>query len=103
MDYSAYLYKKGKGTINTIGLPGYENATAYTFQIIKIDGDVVSIFLEGNYVGPDGMGEPYHPEQGIVMEKNDAKAVWYGYWEFSTKTDFQKFMEAIKPFIQSVS
>ncbi len=80
----AYLY--------TQGLPdGTHKETKYEFNLSEGNlraGEVTlvySLYIPGNYIGRDQIGEPTYPEQvawlNSLSPQYNIKEVWYGCWE----------------------
>ncbi|HEY1038880.1 MAG TPA: hypothetical protein VGF30_05710 [Bacteroidia bacterium] len=72
-----------------------------TFLENKYEFDVIDKFLyiPGNYVGRDQMGDPHHPEQkdwiNSLSPSVAVKEVWYGTWEFSSDKDVADFIKLL--------
>ncbi|TAF33319.1 MAG: hypothetical protein EAZ57_06340 [Cytophagales bacterium] len=85
--------------IFTMGLPnGMNTKQKYRFQI-----EDRHIFLEGNYVGRDQVGEPLFPEQAAWLNSLAStvqiKEVWYGVWECSSEAELEKVIQLLQPFV----
>ena len=79
-------------TYYTLGLPnGTFPEKKYQFNI---NGN--SMFVPGDYVGRDQMGEVHHIEQKIwinsLAPNINVKEVWYGTWEFASEDDTRRFI-----------
>lgn len=83
-------------TYYTSGLPNG------TFSDKKYQFDIQDKFLyiPGNYVGRDQMGDVHHEEQRAWLNSLapgiSVKEVWYGSWEFATFEDLAQFMKLLE-------
>ena len=61
------------------------------------------VYIPGQYIGRDQMGDPTHPEQAQWLNslsqshKINIKEVWYGTWEIMDTESYIKFMALIAP------
>jgi hypothetical protein len=84
-------------TYYTFGLPNPFNTlnSVYEFKIID-----KHIYIPGNYIGRDEVGEPNSAEQATWLnslnKQLSIKEVWYGTWELATEQDVEKFVTILK-------
>lgn len=61
------------------------------------------VYIPGQYIGRDQMGDPTHPEQAQWLNslaqshQISIKEVWYGTWEITGAESYIKFMAFIEP------
>lgn len=80
----------------TFGLPDQTKLDfVYEFRIMD-----KHIYLKGDYVGKDQVGEPHHPEQALwlnsLKNKIAISEVWYGCWQLDTEADLENFIDILK-------
>ena len=84
--------------IYTMGLPNGVNPT----QKYEFDIQDIGIYISGDYIGRDQVGEPHFPEQANWL--NNLKPaikiqeVWYGSWQCQDKDELEKVLQQLKPF-----
>ncbi len=81
----------------TFGLPTHQTLPIITYQFNIVDNH---IYIPGDYVGRDQVGDPHYPEQAIWLNslKNQIKIeeVWYGCWKLHTEKDVEEFINLLK-------
>jgi hypothetical protein len=80
----------------TFGLPHQSQPnTIYEFKMMDRH-----IYIPGNYVGRDEVGEPNYPEQvawlNSLGKQLEISEVWYGCWKLNSAIDEEKFINILK-------
>lgn len=80
----------------TFGLPNQSKPTImYEFSILDRH-----IYLPGDYVGRDQVGEPHYPEQvawlNSLGNQLGISEVWYGCWKLNSEEEVEKFINILK-------